>query len=335
MAFAYQMTAPGADHVQRNDIEARAPGVDEVQLRMSATSLNFHDLVAISGFMPHMAYPRVPMSDGVGEIVALGAGVTGLSIGDRVIPNFCPDWLDGRPAPQKKKRVLGETTDGCLQEFLTIEANCVVAAPSHMSDLEAATLPCAGHTAWYAMMEEAGLQAGQTVLVQGTGGVALLGLQIAKAAGARVVITSSSEEKLDRARALGADIGINYTEHPDWEQQVLSLAGPVDIVLDLGGQKTLGKSVSCTRDDGTIAVIGVLSGFDAALVSVIDIMQKNLTLKGITVGCAASHRRMNQFLEQHRIQPVVSDVFEAGELADAIDLMAAGGHFGKIALTIA
>jgi NADPH:quinone reductase-like Zn-dependent oxidoreductase len=334
MAFAYQMTAPGAESVQRNDVEARPPGSNEVQIRMRATSLNYHDLVALSGFMPHIAYPRVPMSDGVGEIVALGEGVSDLAVGDRVIPNFCPDWLDGRPTAQKKKRVLGETTDGCLQELLTIEANCVVKAPAHMTDLEAATLPCAGHTAWYAMMEEGALQAGQTVLVQGTGGVALLGLQMAKAAGARVVITSSSDEKLERARALGADIGINYTEHPDWEKQVLAKAGQVDVVLDLGGQQTLGKSVHCTRDDGTVAVIGVLSGFDAALVSVIEVMQKNITLKGITVGCAESHRRMNAFLEQHRIQPVISHQFNAGELAGAVEVMTAGGHFGKIALTV-
>lgn len=334
MAFAYQMMGAGTDQVQRNEVEARAPGAGEVQIRMRASSLNYHDLVTLSGFMPHVQYPMVPMSDGCGEITALGEGVMNHAIGDRVIPNFFPDWLDGRPSPQKKARLLGETIDGCLQEFLTLPARSVVNAPVHLNDLEAATLPCAGLTAWYAMMDEGNLQPGQTVLLQGTGGVALLGVQIAKAAGANVVITSSSDEKLQRAKELGADVLINYTEHPDWERQVLAQAGAVDITLDLGGQQTLGKSVSCTRDDGTVAVIGVLSGFDAAQVSVIEVMQKNLTLKGITVGCVASHARLCAFIEQHQIKPVISDTLDASELARAVELMAAGGHFGKIAIYI-
>jgi len=334
VAFRYEMTGPGVDRVVRAEVDPAPPGPGEVQLRMGASSLNFHDYVTLIGLLPHLAYPRVPLSDGCGEVVALGPGVSGFEPGDRAVTLFYPRWHTGRPTPEGKALILGETTDGCLQEFLTIDARSVVRAPANLDDAQAATLVCAGHTAWYALFEEGGLQPGQTVLVQGTGGVSLFALQMAKAVGARVVATSSSDAKLDKLAALGADHLVNYRTHPDWEGEVLRLTGGVDVVIDVGGESTLGRSVACTNTDGFIAVIGVLSGFGLAPVSIIDIMQKNLTLKGVTVGCGESLARCCRFFESHAIAPVISHRLPAAELARGVELMEGGRHFGKIAICI-
>ena len=217
---------------------------------------------------------------------------------------------------------------------MNIGAGSVATAPAHLDDPAAATLVCAGHTAWYALLEECRIAAGQTVLVQGSGGVSLFALQFAKAVGATVVATSSSDEKLQRLRDLGADHLINYTTTPDWEQAVLESAGPVDAVIDVGGEATLGKSIACTGVDGFVAVIGVLSGFGAASVSIFDVMQKNITVKGITVGCGESLERMCRFIETHKIDPVVSHRLPVSAMAEAAALMESGGHFGKIAFSV-
>ncbi len=334
MGFRYVMTEPGAENVVREDVDVVAPGPGEVQMRVRASSLNYHDLVTLLGFIPDIAYPRVPMSDGCGEIVAVGDGVTDHKVGDRVIGLFYPRWHEGRPDSSKKRLILGESTDGCLQEFLNIDAHSVVTAPAALSDEQAATLVCAGHTAWYALMEEFSLQPQHTVLIQGTGGVSLFALQIAKAVGATVVATSSSDEKLARMAELGADYQVNYHSHPDWEQEVQALTGGVDAVIDVGGEATLGRSITCAKIDAFIAVIGVLSGFGSAPVSVIDVMQKNLNVRGITVGCGQSLDRFCRFVEAHSITPVISHTFAAGELSAALSHMQAGQHFGKIAIRV-
>ncbi len=334
MAFRYVMVGAGADKVERVEAQVPPPGPGQVQVRMRASSLNYHDYVTLAGLIPWLEYPRVPLSDGCGEIVAVGAGVTGYGVGDRVVTLFYPLWHSGRPTAEHKRLILGETADGCLQEFLNLDAASVVRAPANLSDTEAATLVCAGHTAWYALVEEFGLRAGQTVLVQGTGGVSLFALQFAKAAGARVIATSSADDKLAQLEALGADHLLNYRRDEQWQQRVLELGG-ADATIDVGGETTLGKSVACTKTDGFIAVVGVLGGFGTAPVSVFDVMQKNLTLKGVTVGCAESLNRMCRFVEAHDIHPVISHTLPAGELATAVQLMASGRHFGKIAITVA
>ncbi|MFT5048411.1 MAG: NADPH:quinone reductase-like Zn-dependent oxidoreductase [Porticoccaceae bacterium] len=334
MAFRYEMTAAGVDSVRRVETDMSGPEPGQVQIRIRASSLNFHDFVTLSGFIPGIDYPRVPLSDGCGEITAVGEGVEGFAEGERALPLFYPQWLSGRPSKQNKGIILGENVDGCLQEYLNIDAASVVKAPSSLTDEQAATLNCAGLTAWYALMEEGQLTADKTVLIQGTGGVSLFALQFAKAVGATVVATSSSEEKLRQLREMGVDHLVNYKDNPDWEKQVMKLSGGVDLVIDVGGQTTLGRSVSCTKTDGFIAVIGVLSGFDAASVSVIDVMQKNLTIKGITVGCAESFKRMCAFVGQHAITPCISHTVNADNLAYGIELMQTRKHFGKIAIRV-
>lgn len=334
MPFRYEMQAAGADNVRRVDVADAAPQAGQLKIRMRASSINFHDFATVAGLIPGVKYPTVPLSDGCGEIVAIGAGVSGFAVGERVLPAFYPHWLSGKPSRYAKRDILGETMDGCLQEFLLIDANAVVRAPPHLSDLEAATLPCAGLTAWYALMEDNQLGSEHTVLVQGTGGLSLAALQIAKAVGAKVAITSSSDEKLQRAKTLGADYLINYKTHTDWENKVLELSGGVDIVVDAGGQQTLGRAVRCTNNNGFIAVIGVLSGFDKAPMSVVEIMYKNLTIKGVTVGSVESLRRYCEFVERQQIKPVISHVLPAQALASGMDVLAQGGHFGKIAIQI-
>jgi NADPH:quinone reductase-like Zn-dependent oxidoreductase len=328
------MQGPGVDNVSRVEADAAAPGPGEVQVRVRASSLNFHDYVTLVGLVPNLRYPLTPLSDGCGEIAAVGEGVTGFAVGDRVISLFYADWHAGRPTAKTKKTILGETTDGCLQEFLNLDARSVVHAPKTLGDTAAATLVCAGHTAWYALVEEGRLAAGQTVLVQGTGGVSLFGLQIAKALGANVVATSSSDDKLAQMTALGADHTVNYQTHPDWEQEVLRLTGGVDAVLDVGGEATLGRAVTCANTDAFIAVIGVLSGFGAAPVSIIDVMQKNLCIRGVTVGCGESLDRFCRFVEENALEPVISHTLPAQELAQAVALMEGGQHFGKIAIEV-
>ena len=193
---------------------------------------------------------------------------------------------------------------------------------------------CAGHTAWYALMEEHKLRAGQTVLVQGSGGVSLFALQIARAVGAQVIATSSSDEKLERMRALGAGYGVNYRSHPDWEAEVRRQVGGVDVAIDVGGETTLGKAITCANTDAFIAVIGVLGGFGAAPVSIFEVMQKNLCLRGVTVGCGESLERFCRFVEQHALEPQISHSVPPAQLADAMALMERGEHFGKIGITV-
>jgi NADPH:quinone reductase-like Zn-dependent oxidoreductase len=334
MPFRYEMQAAGADNVRRVEVEDAAPQAGQLKVRVRASSINFHDFATLLGLVPGVKYPTVPLSDGCGEIVAIGAGVTGFAIGEHVLPAFYPHWKRGKPSRQAKRDILGETMDGCLQEFLLIDASAVAKAPAHLSDMEAATLPCAGLTAWYALMEDNQLTDEHIVLVQGTGGLSLAALQIAKAVGAKVAITSSSDEKLQRAKTLGADYLINYKTHADWESKVLELTGGVDIVVDAGGQETLGRAVRCTRHNGFIAVIGVLSGFDKAPMSVVEIMYKNLTVKGVTVGSVESLQRYCGFVERHAIKPVISHVLPACNLAQGVDVLMKGAHFGKVAITV-
>ena len=295
------------------------PGPDEVVVRVRASSMNYHDLVNLLGFLDG-PWPRVPMSDGAGEVVAVGDAVGAFAVGDHVISTFHPDWLDGRPTPEQKRVLPGDTLDGWLQQHVCTRADALVAAPAHLSDAEAATLPCAGTTAWSAL-EVAGIGEGDVVVTLGTGGVSLYAVQLAKARGATVILTSSSDEKLAIGASLGADHGVNYRTTPDWEQEVRRLTGGrgADLVLDLGGPETLARSVRATRMDGTVAVIGVLSGFGDATIPVSDVMMKNIHVVGITVGSVAAHAELCRAMTEALIRPQISHVLDwtRGHAADA------------------
>ena len=309
------------------------PGPDDVLVRVGASSMNFHDVVNLLGLIKG-PLPRVPMSDGAGEVVAVGSKVADLSAGDRVMGAFYPTWQSGRPTPENKRTVPGDTCDGWLQQYALVPASTVVQAPSHLSDAQAATLPCAATTAW-SSLEVGNVAAGDVVVTLGTGGVSLFAMQLAKARGATVIATTSSDAKVATAREAGADHVINYREHPEWWREVRSIfpAG-ADLVVDLGGEQTLAGSISATRMDGTVAVSGVLSGFGAASIPSAQVMTRNIRLVGVTVGSVADHRALSVAVAQAGIVPHVSHEFSWDDLAEAMRVMQAGEHVGKITLTI-
>jgi NADPH:quinone reductase-like Zn-dependent oxidoreductase len=296
--------------------------------------MNFHDVVNLMGFLEG-PWPRVPMSDGVGEVVSIGDQVTNVGIGDRVIGAFHPGWIDGRPTPENKREMPGDSRDGWLQQYQLFPAHGLIHVPAYLTDHEAATLPCAGTTAWSAL-EIGHIGAGDVVVTQGTGGVSLFALQLAKARGATVILTSSSDEKLEVGRTLGADLLINYCTTPDWEHEVRKLTDGrgADLVVDLGGQDTLGRSVKATRVDGAVAIVGVLSGFGTASISVSDAMMHNIHLSGITVGSVCAHAGLCAAMERASIHPHISHRLNWDEMAEATSIMQAAQHIGKIVIDI-
>jgi NADPH:quinone reductase-like Zn-dependent oxidoreductase len=294
------------------------PGRGEVLLRLKAASLNYRDLVVLRrGYGPQTGeLPLVPVSDGVGEVVEVGAGVTRVTPGDRVCPAFF-----------QAGKSLGGPHDGVMQEFMLVDEDGVCKVPSHLSDEEAATLPCAALTAWSAIVIEGRTKPGDSVLVQGTGGVSLFALQFAKLCGARVTVVSGSDAKLERARALGAERGINYRTTPEWGKET----GGHDVVVEIGGAQSLPQSLRAVRVGGTICLIGVVSGQSMAL-PLGPIFNRRVRLQGIRVGAPADFESMMRAIEQHRLQPVVDRVFAFDELRAALDYLASGAHFGKVCL---
>ena len=324
----------GLENLRIVEREEPEPGPGQVRLAMRAASLNFRDLLTIRGhYNPRQPLPLVPCSDGVGEVVAVGAGVKRVSVGDRVMPIFAQEWLHGEPGPRALRSTLGGPRDGTLAEQMVVDAEGVVPVPEYLSDEEAACLPCAAVTAWTALVTRGGLTAGDTVLVQGTGGVSVFALQIAVAAGARVIVTSSSDAKLERAMALGAWKGINYVDNPEWGVTVAKETGGVDHVIEVGGAGTLAQSLKAVRTGGQISVIGVLSGTSTEL-DVIPVLMRCVRLQGIFVGHRASFEAMNRALEAAQIRPVVDRVFELDDTRSALEHMAAGAHFGKVCLRV-
>ena len=309
------------------------PGPDDVLVRVGASSMNYHDLVNLLGLIKG-PLPRVPMSDGAGEVVAVGANATGLSPGDRVMSAFYPMWQSGRPTPENKRTVPGDTCDGWLQQYAAVPASTIVLSPSHLSDAQAATLPCAATTAWSSL--EAGRVAdGDVVVTLGTGGVSLFAMQLAKARGATVIATTSSHAKVDSARKAGADHVINYREHPEWWREVRAIVpSGADLVIDLGGEQTLAGSIAATRMDGTVAVSGVLSGFGSASIPSAQVMTRNIRLIGVTVGSVEDHRTLSAAIEQAGIVPHVSHELSWDDLGEAMRVMHAGEHIGKITLAV-
>jgi NADPH:quinone reductase-like Zn-dependent oxidoreductase len=307
-----------------------------VLVRVHAVSLNYRDLMLVLGhYNPKLAMPRVPCSDGAGEVLAVGDGVTQWKAGDRVAGIFMQNWLEGPPTSAKTKGALGGDIDGMLATEVVLPETGLVRIPEHLSYEEAATLPCAALTAWNALFTAANIQPGDTVLIEGTGGVSIFALQFAKLAGARVLGTSGSDEKLERARSLGLDAGLNYKTNPDWEKWALAETGGegVDLVVEVGGSGTLPHAIKAVRPGGTVAQIGVLTGV-AEAVDLRPILARHVRIHGVYVGSRAEFIDMNKAIAQSGLRPVVDRIFSFSELPAALRLMEAAGHFGKIVISV-
>jgi NADPH:quinone reductase-like Zn-dependent oxidoreductase len=322
----------GLDNLEPADIEATAPGPGEIQVRIEASSLNYHDYAVVSGMLP-VDDGRIPMSDGAGFVTAVGDGVVGFAEGDPVVSCFFPSWQDGGPALPKLVGVPGDHADGFATQTVTRPATAFTRAPAGYRPAESATLTCAALTAWRGLMVEARVKPGDVVLTQGTGGVSIFALQFAKAAGCWVISTSSSDEKLHKLHGLGADELINYRDTPDWASRVLELTDGrgVDVVVEIGGAGTLPQSISAVRVGGHISLIGVLAGF-AGEVPTAALFGRNAALKGITVGSRAQQLDMIQAIEANGIRPVIDSSFPLEQIAEAFRHQESQKHFGKICL---
>lgn len=333
---SYHITATGSfDALKKIELPDLKPQAGQVLVRVRATSLNFRDLMILSGNYGKVQLPRVPLSDGAGEVLAVGEGVAQWKPGDRVAGTFFQNWIRGGLHPGTAESAMGGAIDGMLSELVVLSAEGLVAIPPHLGFSEAATLPCAALTAWNALVTHGRVTASDTVLLQGTGGVSLFGLQFAKMHGARVIITSGSEQKLERARALGADETINYRTTPDWEQEVFRLTGKAGVqhVLEVGGAETFAKSLHTLAPGGTISVIGGVSGFTTQT-PLIDIIGRNALIRGIYVGNREMFEAMNQAITRHKMKPTIDCEFSFDEAAGAYQHLQSGAHFGKVIITI-
>jgi NADPH:quinone reductase-like Zn-dependent oxidoreductase len=311
------------------------PGYGQVLVRVRATSLNYRDLIVAQGNYTGQKSSIVPMSDGAGDVVAIGDGVTRVKVGDRVAGIFFQDWIAGTITKDIMKSDLGGGIDGMLAELVVLNQDGLVFLPKHLSYEEGATLPCAAVTAWHGLVAKGSVTAGETVLVLGTGGVSIFALQFAKLHGARVIVTSSSDEKLERARRLGADETINYKTMPDWEKRVYELTDRVgvDHIVEVGGAGTLPKSIQAVRYGGRISLIGVLSGF-AGEVNPQPILGKSVTLQGIYVGSREMFEAMNRAISQAQLKPIIDRVFPFAETQAAYQYLQSGSHFGKVVIIL-
>jgi len=326
----------GLDNLRSNERPDPAPGPGQVVLRMRSVSLNYRDLLMVRGhYNPRQPLPLIPCSDGVGEVIAAGDGVERVAVGDRVATIFSQTWIGGPPSAEKLSGTLGGPLDGTLAEEMVIGAAGVVPVPEHLTDSEAATLPCAAVTAWSALVEQGSVVAGDVVVVQGTGGVSIFALQFAQLLGARVIVTSSSDAKLERARELGAWKTINYKDDPQWGKTIRRFTDGVgaDHVIEVGGAGTLEQSLKAVRVGGQISVIGVLSGV-ASEINIIPILMQHVRLQGILVGSREGFERMNRAIAAHGLRPEVDRVFGFDDAPAAFHHMAAASHFGKICITI-
>jgi NADPH:quinone reductase-like Zn-dependent oxidoreductase len=316
--------------------ERPAPSAErgQVVLEMSAWSLNYRDYLLVTGvYNPRQKLPFVPISDGVGRVVEVGPGVDHLAVGDRVCPLFFQKWFGGVPGKRELRSALSSPLDGVMSERIAIDAEGVMPVPAHLTDEQAATLPCAGLTAWSALFEQGTASAGDVLLVEGTGGVSMLALQLARAAGIDVIATSSSDEKLERARTLGASRTINYKKTEAWGRAARELTGGngVDQVIDIGGAATLPQAIAAVRPHGTISIIGMIGG-KAAEIDIIPVLMTGIRLQGVIVGSRTAFARMTRAIEKAAVAPVVDRTFAFDELVPALEHMAHGAHFGKICL---
>lgn len=327
----------GLENLQLGEVPTPAPLPGELLIKVGAVSLNFRDKAIVDGiYEPHLVPKNlIPVSDAAGTVVATGDGVTRFKVGDRVNSHLYSRWIDGEPGPDEPAYCFGMPLPGGLAEFMIIHEDSAVRAPAGMSDEEASTLPIAALTAWYALMDVGHLQAGQTVLVQGTGGVSIFAAQIAAAHGARVIATSSSDANLARVKALGVSDGVNYRTHPDWEREVLKLTGGkgVDVTIDVAGGDGLNKSVLATKAAGVIAQVGFLTGQTTQL-QLMPLIFRQTTIRGIAVAPRTSFDRMNPFLDRHGIKPVIDKVYPFEEAVQAFEHLARG-PFGKVVIKVA
>lgn len=324
----------GIDALALSQRAEPVPGPGEVLVRVRASSVNYRDLSTIEHpEARNIAYPRIPNSDGAGEVLEVGDGVTRIKPGDRVAATFFQRWVDGAITPAAMASALGGPVDGMLAEQVVLNQHGLVAIPSHLSYSEAATLPCAALTAWNSIVEQGDVKAGDTVLLLGTGGVSLMALSFATLLGARVIITSSSDEKLDKAEAFGAWQTINYRRTPDWERVVLELTDGrgVDHTVETGGPGTLEKSISATRVAGSIGLIGVLT---SGRIDPVMIMRKSIRLQGIYVGNRRMFEDMNRAIGHHGWKPVIDQTFDFEDAKDAYRAMRAAAHFGKLVIEV-
>lgn len=334
---AWQITeCTGPDGLRLVNVPDPKPRAGEVLVRIRAVSLNYRDLGATRRERPgNLSLPFTVCSDGAGEVVAIGDGVSKWKIGDRVMPTFFQDWSSGGMSREVMKTALGGAKLGVLSEMLVASEDGLVRISDGLSYEEAATLPCAGVTAWNALISHGGLKAGETVLTLGTGGVSIFALQYAKMHGARIIITSSSDEKLQRAHELGADETINYKTTPDWERSVYELTGKtgVDHVIELGGAGTLPKSLEAVRFGGRVNLIGVLTGFEG-MVNPWPVIARSVTLQGIYVGNRSMFEDMTQAIFQNAMKPVIHRVFEFADACSAFEEMSSASHFGKLVIRV-
>lgn len=313
------------------------PGPGQVRVRVRAASLNYRDLAIVQGWYPTAGKePLVPGSDAAGTVIETGPGVSSLTTGDHVATCFFPDWVEGRMSAARVRTALGGGGAGTLAEEIVLPETALVRSPAHLDDTQAATLTCAGVTAWHALFHTGELLPGGTVLLLGTGGVSIWALLLAKAAGMRVIITSSSDAKLERARALGADETINYVNTPEWSTEARRLTGGegVDLVLEVGGEKTVAQSVAAVRPQGTVVVIGAVSGVGGGI-GPRTLIPGATRVQGIYVGSRRMHEELARFVELHRISPVVDRTFGFAVTPDAYHYFQAGKHFGKVAIAVA
>lgn len=324
----------GLEHLNIEERPDPVAGPGEILVRVRASSLNYHDFVVVLGGIP-TDDGRIPMSDGAGDVVAVGEGVTRFAIGDKVLSTFFPDWFYGGPQAAGFFSVPGDGTDGFAAELVSMPEGAFTKMPEDWSYREAATLPCAALTAWRGMFVENMVKPGDWVLTQGTGGVSIFALQFAKAAGARVIATSSSNEKLERLKALGADHVINYKETPDWGKQAFKLTGGrgVDEVVEIGGPGTMAQSIHACRVGGHISLIGVLTGVSGE-VPTAALFSKNITVSGITVGSRQHQEDMIAAINANGIRPVLDQDFPLDQIVAAFSHQASQKHFGKITLSL-
>jgi NADPH:quinone reductase-like Zn-dependent oxidoreductase len=326
----------GIENLRMVEADVPRPGAGEVLVRFGGASINYRDYQIVTGeFSPSQPLPIVPCSDGAGEVVETGDAVTRFSKGDRVAPLFFPNWMSGDAIGDVRAVSSGLEAPGVLREFGVYSQDAVAKVAPHLTDEEAACFPCAGLTAWTCVVSLADIQSGDTVLVQGTGGVALFALQFARLLGAKVICTSGSDDKLQRAKSLGADHCINYVSTPAWGETARELTGGrgVDAVVEIGGTGTLKQSIAAIRRGGHIGIVGYLAGIDLGL-NVFDLIERNAHLHGVSVGNAEGFARMMNFVSEHGLQPVIGKSYPFEDAGAAMRDISKGEHFGKLTVKV-
>ncbi len=324
----------GLENLKLVELEKPKPGPGEILIKMKAVSLNYRDLLVVQGhYDPRQKLPLIPCSDGAGIVEEIGPGVERFKVGDRVTSLFFQKWWSGEPTREKLRSTLGSPHNGTLTQWMVLDQEGAIKIPEHLDFIEASTLPCAALTAWSALVELAKIRPGEFVLLQGTGGVSIFALQFAKALGAKVIITSSSDQKLERAKQLGADYTINYKAEPNWGKKALEITGNrgVDLIVEVGGAKTLEQSLKAIKFGGKIALIGVLSGVSSEL-NILPIVMKQVDVQGVMVGPRESYQAMNRALSARKLKPVVDKVFPFERAKEAFEYMLSAKHFGKICI---